>query len=219
MKERPILFSAPMIQAILAGSKTQTRRVIKPPIDPSPFSSDAAIGIVRWRGMICTVEEVANKCRYGALGDRIWVKEGVRITGRSTNGFRCNYVTSPSAEGDYMGRFFRWEEFPHKVPQEGKTFGRAMPKVLARIWLEITSVRVERLNDISEADAIAEGIPDSGVSAKLVSTPIGLMAIGKKPCRAAYELLWESINDAGSWALNPWVFVINFKPLPSTEGK
>lgn len=132
MKERPILFSAPMVRAILSGSKTQTRRVVKP-------------------------QHLGVRCPYGQPGDRLW-------------------VVSPA------------DDYPTR---------RA-----SRITLEIVSVRVERLQEISQEDAAAEGV--EGVNTGDFVT--------------AYARLWESINGPGSWDQNPWVWVLQFKQVKS-QGK
>lgn len=186
MKERPILFSAPMVRALLAGTKTQTRRVMgkrAARLDPAwPF----AVGP--------THEKLLALCPYGQTGDRLWVREAfihepadycweasVSIPSRP-----ASKVYRADHEGDSRGA--GWKPSIH------------MPRALSRITLEVTGVRVERLQSISESDAEAEGVlpmyPDDvrGASHAL-----------------AYSWLWDSINGAGSWAANPWVWVVEFR--------
>jgi hypothetical protein len=151
MKERPILFSAPMVRAILDGRKTQTRRVIKEKL---------------MRGEGAHV----NNCQYGKPGDRLWVRETF-----------CYH--------DYLARYLYKADGVTGVKWKPSIF---MPRIASRIMLEITGIRVERLQDISEEDAIAEGWPKSS---------------------DWYRSLWESINGQGSWVLNPWVWVIEFMVL------
>lgn len=174
MEERPILFSGPMVRAILAGTKTQTRRTVKFP------KSGSIEGTTNSRTGIFT----PYQCPYGVPGDRLWVKETWSLT------------TTPDGEkivplyaADYTAR-----EYESLKPWKPSIF---MPRRLSRITLEITGIRVERVQDISQADAIAEGTP-----------PIKGLAE-----RDAYQVLWESINGAESWAANPWVWVIEFKKV------
>ncbi len=171
MKERPILFSAPMVRAILGGRKTQTRRIAK----------EAEHGKSR-------------ACRYGAPGDRLWVRE-TWSKAKSCNASDLFY----RADGErqygrqhalsYVERENRWRPSIH------------MPRWASRINLEVTGVRVERLQEISTTDAEAEGWPGPDERNSIQSAyPI-----------AWYSCLWESINGAESWAANPWVWIIEFK--------
>ena len=195
MKERPILFSAPMVRAILAGTKTQTRRAVK---STGMYAIDASI-----HGEEVARRELAalaTRCPYGQAGDQLWVREafsGPRCMDASDG---CKAVP-PSKWGD-CSRIWYWAD---GNPTEGDwTRPRPsihMPRWASRILLEITAVRVERLQDISETDAEAEGIQeivDAGVDHD--GTP-----------RDAYRALWEQINGADSWSANPWVWVVEFK--------
>lgn len=187
-RERPILFSAPMVRAILDGRKTQTRRVVK---------------MGRWR-LADGVEEFApplTDCPYGAPGDRLWVRE--------TWAAHRHEDSLPPRDCSREVRFyFECHKRQHgSNPRIGKWRPSIhMPRWHSRITMAITSVRVERLNDISEADAIAEGILKSGDGWRgadglpWFASPVG-----------AYRSLWESINGAGSWDANPWVWVVEFK--------
>jgi hypothetical protein len=201
MKERPILFSAPMVRAILSGSKTQTRRAIK----PQPESEHSGepywfVGGCRaWRIRGCTepnrsgsYNEIA--CPYGQPGDRLWVREawmdlrGVEgAIGKAM--YRATFGNAP--EGG------KWRPSIH------------MPRWASRITLEVTGVRVERLQDISDSDAWDEGIDFEAYTA----------AGGCKDApRVAFGNLWESINSPGSWIANPWVWVVEFKKLETING-
>lgn len=194
MKERPILFSTPMVLAILDGSKTQTRRIV----------SGFALELLQQDGF--TPEYVAmpenRNCRYGYAGDRLYVRETWQ---------HSNYPLGPLDKDCVI--FYRADYFddPHGMDGEKSPEGKYrdwkpsihMPRWASRTLLEITGVRIERLQDISEADCIAEGsagghgsIPGYNYSA----TP-----------SEHYQHIWETINGPGSWDANPWVWVVEFK--------
>jgi hypothetical protein len=202
MKEqRPILFGAPMVRAILDGRKTQTRRAVKPMgrddafvlLDGGdgwwPYRSDDGESSVTSDGM-----ESPHRCPYGVPGGRLWVKETWSHSGDgvwSIGAARMASSGSPvyRADGELPG--VKWWSPIH------------MPREFSRITLEVTGVRVERLQDISQSDAEAEGV--DCIKAK-VPTP-----------RDAFRYLWDDINDRGSWDTNPWVWVIEFNRV-SEEG-
>lgn len=192
-KERPILFSAPMVRAILEGRKTQTRRVIKPQPDyVNP------LGIAFWTGKGPVDYRL---CPHGQEGDRLWVKETAIIAPKrfATPDRTC----IPDSDGD-----LRYIQYIATCPDtEGaenyklkKTPSIFMPRWASRITLEITGVRVERLNEISEVDAIAEGAE----MCRHDSFHVDQYTCG-------YRSLWEAINGTGSWARNPWVWVIELR--------
>jgi len=187
MDGKPILFSAPMVRALLDGSKTQTRRVVKIPYHaqiedrddgkPWPWMYNADVDDDHW-----------FPCPYGQPGDRLWVREAWRASSAHNNlpprdipeGDAIHY------QADGFARIFKGKCRPSMF----------MPRWASRITLEITDVRVERLRDISREDAEAEGWnPAADVCSPLVW----------------YAALWQSINGPGSWALNPWVWVVSFK--------
>lgn len=225
MKERPILFSAPMVRALLDGSKTQTRRVVTPAPEMVTDKS-----IAPWDGdpaaLLRLLTLNGKTCRYGQPGDRLWVREAHSLY--PTHG-------QHRADGERWGP---WGGLPTTVSADGKQiayyregFDRCdpgrwrpsihMPHWASRILLEVASIRVERLQDISEADALAEGVVawragwDKKTAATMflrgtearVNTNEGGVA------KRLYYLLWESINGAGSWAANPWVWVVEFKRI------
>jgi hypothetical protein len=184
MTERGILLSAPMVRALLDGSKTQTRRVVKP--EP----------IVAEFGMCRLVDSKDRPivCPYGQSGDRLWVRETWAPT--ALDGV-FQYRASSGLPGT------TWRPSIH------------MPRAASRILLEITGVRVERLQDISEDDCWAEGI-DAVDGALDDMTIIDLAKRMDRSCYDAvptYAALWESINGAGIWDANPWVWVIEFKQV------
>lgn len=203
MKERPILFSAPMVRAILDGRKTQTRRVMK--VQP---------GDVLWRSNgrdwlwldnddgPLTEPAPCIRCPYGVPGDRLWVRETWAKPGEVGDSIEYRADNDDPLAG-------RWRPSIH------------MPRWASRITLEVTGVRVERLQDISEDDARAEGIREvtkDGVVKKYCvydlgdhsSTPWDQMP---RRAVAAYAALWNDINGKGAFLSNPWVWVVEFRRL------
>lgn len=190
MKERPILFSAPMVRAILEGRKTQTRRIAKKMVRHPDF------GNLYTPGALVLEHEsqhvIDRCCPYGQPGDRLWVRETW-----------CCVHGIPSSTGPHPDDFVRYradDQPGDKVLSEKKCWKPSihMPRVYSRILLEIIAVRVERLNSITVSDAIVEGYDGS------VDSPAD-------PSIKWFSNLWELINGAGSWAANPWVWVIEFK--------
>ena len=215
MKERPILFGAPMVRSLLDGTKSQTRRVVKmPPSWDCIVYADWGNGWWPYRsddGESPNYDnnEIPLNCPYGRPGDRLWVREtfmdlhGTGVEHVDTAGRRLRYAFAadhrPGSYGDEARKDYglKWKPSIH------------MPRAASRILLEIVSVRVERLQGISEADARAEGI---------AKTKAGFWSLygqrdvdGTYSPRASYQALWESINGAGSWDANPWVWVVEFK--------
>jgi hypothetical protein len=190
MKERPILFSGSMVRALLAGTKTQTRRVAKPVRHPD-------LGNVYAPGALVLEHEpqhvIDRCCPYGRPGDRLWVREAFMHEPADFCWEAGVSIPCRPAETVYRA------DFPNSQPGEGWKPSIHMPRNLSRILLEITSVHVERLQDISEADALAEGVPHS------LNLPGGRFA------RENFEHLWWTINGDGSWESNPWVWVVEFK--------
>jgi len=194
VKERPILFSGPMVRAILEGRKTQTRRTVKP--QPEVMQNDAIGREFAMEHFTVPCSEVLfckNYCPYGRAGERLWVRETHCEYGGQWI-FRADYLGSITPISDGIGG--PWKPSIH------------MPKRASRITLEITGVRVERLNDISEADALAEGCDGNCQIGYIPAYQAG-------PCSYHFAQLWESINGPGSWAINPWVWVIEFKRIGS----
>lgn len=224
--ERPILFSAPMVRAILDGTKTQTRRIMKPQpelqIMPSGKEREA-LEIIgpqfdpngwTWKGCRYlpwpTSSAVLAQCPYGAPSyepTRLWVRETFSET--ECDGGPCVVYKADGASW-YVGatgdkRDGTWKQMllapTIEPPYEDFRFKPSihMPRWASRITLEVESVRVERLNDCSITDALAEGIVTDD------EWPVDP--------RDSYRSLWESINGPGSWEANPWVWVITFKRI------
>ena len=203
MAERPILFSAPMVRAILAGTKTQTRRFLKQAVGPSlsvGIEDEPGVAELSWLhgdGPGHEVHETIKRvpCPYGQLGDRLWVREtwayGIHAmaAARDEDG-PFVYAATDSVQGRLCER---WRPSIH------------MPRSASRITLEITGVRVERLQEISQADAEAEGVIEWSWGALSPESHEYMLPASK------FEMLWESINGAGSWDANPWVWVVEFK--------
>ena len=203
MKERPILFNAPMVRAILDGRKTVTRRVVKP--QPAGEIRRGEPDFNHW------------------IDTKYWERQNQKENrGIGTRGFACPYG-QPGGDRLYVretfGHFERNENFAPGCDVFYRADGESlalepwrpsihMPRAASRITLEITSVRVERLQDIDLADALAEGISDTGA---LILDSAGNEQGGPI---AEYAVLWEQINGPDSWAANPWVWVIEFRRLP-----
>lgn len=214
MKERPILFSAPMVRVLLDGSKTQTRRICKP-AQLYGLSHVIEVPDPQERGQVYNGSHFGDEegdvqfaCPYGGRGDRLWVREAfARIDGQTRPWIETDYrATYQHGDrlGDTLGIKKRWTPSIH------------MPRHASRITLEVTGVRVERLGDISEADAIAEGIKTIQVGGDGQVRWLNYMAPESKVAafgdpRRSFWSLWEAINGRESYDANPWVWVISFK--------
>lgn len=207
MKERPILFNGPMVRAILAGQKTQTRRVAKKPVrhpDLGNMYTPGALVLEREPQHV-----IDRACPYGQPGDRLWLREAtIKVEDHGYDG--PVYVESDEGRACLEGGLAPGpddcvEVEPHEFRIRPSIH---MPRSYCRILLEITGVRVERLQDISEADARREGVTIQG------RHKIGYCA-GEilPPAVRAYRELWEEINGPGSWEANPWVWVVEFRRL------
>ncbi len=256
MKERPILFSAPMVRALLDGTKTQTRRALKPqpPADaPLIMVGEYAPALIDRRGEMYPGADVFGaefddgsdtlvvggavdagtgivawclKCPFGEPGDRLWVREAfapyrMRGTGVPSGIADADYAClkdgtqvwrSPPAVFPCLSEYapgafdvVRWRPSIH------------MPRWASRITLEITDVRVQRLHDISNMDAISEGVEDVSPDPDRWSrwrdyfpergAPKGAFSAA----RLSFLSLWESINSTKSVVANPWVWALTFK--------
>lgn len=239
MKEHPILFSSLMVQAILEGKKTQTRRIINPqPIDSREidgnFFDGKHRGYVKVDGHPLWREQFAFEFAKWQPGDLLWSRESWQWEG-STKWSDVMPIGSFWYKADNHGSSgpAKWKPSIH------------MPKAAARIWLQVESVGVERLQDISEVDAIAEGIEfqewewgpiafpnlsyPGDETATIDNSMVGvktksfrdylrkdhwLLGDGK----GSYKSLWQSINVPESWEQNPWVWVITFSRIASALG-
>lgn len=198
MKERPILFSAPMVQAILAGRKTMTRRVVKFPkdFDGREVYQNGTLGL-KYSKADSTLWRIF--CPYGEIGDRLWVRETFFINRRKPNTIsEIRYMADTG--GYYCEGGKMLQEYYEKKPSI------FMPRAASRITLEITNVRVERLQEITDEDIAREGTSDWTLEESQ-----HLTEDGKAVIRGHFHILWTTINGKGSWNANPWVWVIEFK--------
>lgn len=213
MKARPITFSAEMVRAILDGSKTQTRR----PIKPQPPSVEQILRMsgsnYHWMqiphneqwwqvaGPVWAVREAMSlsnprlRCRYGATGDLLWVKETWRLWEPETSSIHGEPIDPAIFEGRLSDKGLGWLksgsiEYKADIGDDGPwRSARYMPRWASRITLRITDIRIERVQDISYDDAIAEGIRIDDFNA-----------------------LWNSIyGERHPWSSNPWVWVLEFE--------
>lgn len=199
-RERPVIFSGESVRALLAGTKTQTRRLVKGASgafwDHAGYTPSVdGNGVVRWawsRMASAPVGAPTPRCPFGAPGGRLWVREAWAIGGGRTTQYA---VYRASIVGD--GARLKWRSPIH------------MPRWASRFTLEIVAVRVERLNEISDEDCFAEGLQhavNEGPTA------------GDGSVRGEYRALWESIHGPGSWDANPWVWVIEFRRVEPVAG-
>lgn len=225
MTERGMIFNAEMVRAILDGRKTQTRRIMKVQPESNQLglllitdsTKHSDIGKYHWAESNATGNHVRSKlfsCPFGAVGDRIWVREtwssdfanyypNDRVWYAADNNRQLDIEVVDGVRGIYSPESdvhvpFRWQPSIH------------MPHWASRILLEITDVRVERLNAISEEDARAEGIIDGGCLNCGEPEPCG--CTNPEPdATDAFAYLWQSIYGQESWNANPWVWVIEFE--------
>ena len=228
MKERPIIMQPESVAAILAGRKTQTLRVILPQPPSEVLRAEACSGpdcgdgfhFIAKRGEreIC---EWHTKSLYGVPGDRLWVRE-TWATGKSFDDKSAKQIEAACLDAGYKkpgaplwyssmpGALWTHRPWGDNDLQDFKGIGRArnamfMPRWVSRITLELTDVRVERVQDISEADCIAEGIDVHGEDLSDRERA--------DERRSQYAWLWDSINAKRGypWSSNPWVWVLGFK--------
>lgn len=209
MKERPIIFSAQMVMAILDGRKTQTRRVVKL---PKGYSCQGE-GYVNHGGTKYVID-----CPYGQPGDHLWVRERITYVRDDpvNNGqihaycYTADIPADKSSANPYTAPYFFADDGVPSLPQRNIP-SIHMPRWASRIDLEITGIRVERLQDISKEDAIAEGVSYSSRYKGYHTEEC--RHFHASDSRESYAHLWESINGPGSWDSNPWVWVVEFKRI------
>lgn len=210
VREKPILFSGEMVRAILEGRKTQTRRAMKP--QPPEWAGKLDSVVDPWAEFhgahpkgTCFHDECAHiegqskisyACPYGVPGDRLWVRETWRVPGdcgiEKVSTSTCRGPKDVEFRADFSGDYLEVREWRPSI---------FMPRWASRITLEITEVRVQRVQEISHEDAIAEGCYE---------------VPGKTWGRLGFQQLWESINlkRGFGWDSNPFVWCVSFKRLP-----
>lgn len=234
-KERPIIFSGPMVRALLDGRKSQTRRVVKglPIYVTTLIGSDSRP--THEFGMHWTHEGVINehvRCPYGQPGDRLWVRETwCRWYGGALGGDRGMECAEPSGTCGvtYLADMARrrvenayWDRVRGHSVLAGFETSHAkwrpsihMPRWASRLTLELTEVRVQRLQEISEEDAKAEGVANYLQPGEVPDVPFGYLT----DARDAFRSLWDSINgERAAWDSNSWVWAVSFRVLKPQAG-
>lgn len=215
MADRGILFSAPMVRALLAGRKTQTRRILNP--QPETFlvgGAECEVSAVQVDGearpRVATGRVLTRQTLPHAVGDRLWVRETWAKVGDAEDDVHA----CPDLR---VHAYYRADAAcPEHQPWRPSIF---MPRWASRITLIVEDVRVERLQDISEADVLADGAPldpDHRDTTADGSNPH--MCIGEHPWvsqspRLWYHRLWDSLNGAGAWDANPWIVAVTFQVI------
>lgn len=202
---RPILFSGPMVMAIREGRKTQTRRVVRPqPEEGWSILPDVSGGwcAMRTRAVSHYPVAVADiHCPYGQPGDRLWVRETFRVEG-------CGDPACTNCDLNGCEHAVYRADCDHECNHDKSTKWKPsifMPRWASRITLEVKAVRVERLQEITEKDALAEGAHPGGFASRR-AVPF-------------FQQLWDTINGKKHpWASNPWVWVVSFTPTPTGPG-
>jgi hypothetical protein len=220
-KERPILFSASMVRAILEGRKSQTRRVAKRipwigAVNPNFSQARAFSNAGEFR--IAGSEEMTTgfRCPYGQPGDRLWLRERHAFETKGACALGGTHYESPWfwADADEYGLLGHDGQGPIYTEELRWRPSIHMPRSASRILLEVTDVRVERLQAISEDDAIAEGVPSHATAVERQESYGPMKGPWfERPQAGAYACLWESINGPGSWDANPWVWAITFRRI------
>lgn len=204
VKSRPILYATQMVQAIIANRKTKTRRtkgleIVN--VNPDDWVLEHNIVSQEFFFFSKHEEDLMYdiKCPYGKVGDILWVRE--KFLFDDGEGVYCYAASMDKSDVNWLKG--SWKPSIH------------MPKAAARIWLEITDIKIERLKDISEEDAIAEGVLKVNDGFKNYMTKPKLISTLSCFDKAYYSFLslWESINGYESSELNPWVWVITFKKV------
>lgn len=235
MKERGMIFNGEMVRAILDGRKTQTRRIIKNQYEAPEWSVKPALAPRTkrhthdwWLPTGTRPYSALPGCPYGLVGDRIWVRETFSLLG---NEDACpvdwdDNIVNDKKDAARIYKASCWQK-PNNyglwsIPDRETEFEGAwtpsihMPRWASRITLEITNVRVERLNAISEEDARVEGIIDGGCLNCGEPEPCGC-ANPEPDATDAFACLWQSIYGQENWNANPWVWVIEFKRIEGGE--
>lgn len=203
MKQTPIIFSTELIPKILNGTKTMTRRVI----EPQPFIVLDGVPLVirEAKPDEFPIQRDVVKCPYGQVGDRLWVREAFYerldvdpLVDPKKALHYCHY------KADNPNMDMAWHSFSKCKPSIH------MPRWASRITLEITEVRVERVQEITVNDAIKEGYP-LGCIEHIEQLGMKQLLIANRMRIGWFQSLWDPLNAKHSWESNPWVWVISFK--------
>jgi hypothetical protein len=245
VKERPVLFGSAMVRALLAGRKTMTRRLVK---WPDWADDDATRELLVPHPHSCWLTTVGEGGAdawlppYAEVGDRLWVRETWRPSASRTQvAWNVTYAADGQTMVSDIGRVPETWRMP-KAAATGNVSPLFLPRWASRLTLEVTAVRVERLQAITEEDAVAEGVESVTLPEEWVATressdgSLDLLSFERQPspallrelrlsgvrhnkastvltAREAFERLWRAINGAESWAANPWVWVVAFRKL------
>lgn len=197
MKSTPLLFTAPMVRALLDGRKTQTRRIVKPQFEILEYPGGSGAKSVNYRGnswwfnsQTSHPSHISKACPYGTIGDQIWVRETFLLRNQGQTVVYRADMDSVDAAG-FGAMYGGWKPSIH------------MPRWASRISRTLTNVRVERVQDISEEDAEAEGV---GFFREHPDFDETLTA------RELFKVLWEHTYGPDAWA-QPWVWVLEFRRL------
>lgn len=211
-KETGLIFTGESVKAILDGRKSQTRRTRgldyineNPDIWEPPYFNPCT---QLWEFLHKEDKDVLEiKCPYGQVGDRLWVREGYQITDNTADRVRGIYLADNTAFEKYLTSD-EWQKFMKRKKPYAKTPGQFMYKSLARIWLEITNIRVEKVQEITAKDCKDEGI-------QIAKPPSQMQDTAAAVYRLLFHNLWDSLNAKRgySWKKNPWVWVIEFKRI------
>ena len=216
MKQTPILFRPEMIRALLGGRKTQTRRIMKPQPQEewAPFNyteihkmkdgdfplRNGAPIVIGWG--VCNEDgDEGYVCKYGQPGDLLWVRETMRVIDKQDYGTRCAAIKIRYEADKTESNWIAYPERLDGTPIVGKCLAYGGYREASRLTLKITDIRVERVQEISEKDARAEGIDTSR------------HGDGSIAASCLYEDLWNSISGPESWNQNPYVWVITFEVI------
>ncbi|TGE08833.1 hypothetical protein EU556_11165 [Hymenobacter fodinae] len=208
-KERQILFTGAMVRALLAGTKTQTRRIIKSPT--GTFEINSTLDMKQcWLNVTDANEQAVRPlmCPYGQPGERLWVRENL-FWSEHEDGW-CYQADNDMLECEYSEAPILQKPLKSFIPS------MHMPRVASRILLEIVAVRVERLQDISADDSVAEGVEVSHRDTSGMpwyKLPGWEKPINVSDAKIVYQHIWETINGADSWKANPWVWVVEFRKV------
>lgn len=210
MKARPILFSGEMVRALLEGRKTQTRRIIKDDLWVNLFYGELTDDGMPWVENPNTGYRGPIRCPYGQPDDLLWVRETFGIGyDDGDDGYSAIPWTGSDPKRD--GKVFYRASF-NENPEEGRLPWKPsihMPRWASRLTLRITDVRVERVQDISRDDAVAEGCVSPLKGTELEGVPGDYVADE----RTSFAQLWSRINGRESWQANPWVWVVQFEVI------